>query len=206
MPFDNISELPERIRNRFGRAGQEAFLSAFNTAWEGTCSDGGQQGDREQCSFAVATRAAQNVNKALEVELEKAAGSRWETYVPITKLDEEEQKVWGPVLEPTTPDDPDAHGDFYSESDIRAAAERFMKKVQDGDASADGVQHLVKVGTDRLHLIESWIAQEDTKHGDDPIKKGTWMIGAKVNDPELWSMVRSGEFTGFSIGGRAKTG
>ena len=69
MPFSTIADLPDRIKNRFkSTAARQAFRSAFNAAFAGTCKDGGRQGNRDGCSFAVATTAAQNVTKGDSVD------------------------------------------------------------------------------------------------------------------------------------------
>ncbi len=69
-------------------------------------------------------------------------------------------------------------------------------------AGADGVMHKGRVGAEKAHLVESWIQAGDTTHGDQAIRDGTWMIGVHLPDDELWGLVKGGEFTGFSIGGR----
>ncbi len=64
MPFRTIDELPARVKTAFpGTRARQVFLRAFNTAHAGTCRDGGQQGDREACSFAVATAAAARLRR-----------------------------------------------------------------------------------------------------------------------------------------------
>lgn len=124
---------------------------------------------------------------------------RFQRTVSITKLDEEKQIAYGPVLEP---DLPDAQGDVMSVEDIEKAAHRFMLKAQLGRASADGINHEIWVGHSKAHVVESWIAHEDMTHGGDTIRKGTWMLGVHLADPALWDSVKKGELTGFSIGGR----
>lgn len=42
---------------RFGEHEQTVYRKAFNSAFDGVCRDGGRQGDREGCSFAVAATA-----------------------------------------------------------------------------------------------------------------------------------------------------
>lgn len=64
MPFRTIDELPARVKTAFpGTRAREVFVRAFNTAHAGTCRTGGQQGDREACSFAIATAAAAKLRR-----------------------------------------------------------------------------------------------------------------------------------------------
>jgi cation transport regulator ChaB len=60
MPFAANRDLPDRITKLPERL-QTVFRKAFNAAWDATCKDGGKQGDREACAFAVANAA---VNRA----------------------------------------------------------------------------------------------------------------------------------------------
>ena len=53
--------------------------------------------------------------------------------------------------------------------------------------------------------VESWIKGdiEDKSNamGLSKVPSGSWIIGAKVNSPEIWAKVESGELTGFSLEG-----
>ncbi len=65
MPFRSIDELPARVKTAFpGERQRLVFVRAFNAAFNGTCRDGGEQGDRESCSFAVATAAAVRLTRS----------------------------------------------------------------------------------------------------------------------------------------------
>jgi hypothetical protein len=54
-------------------------------------------------------------------------------------------------------------------------------------------------------VVESYIAPQDMKfdgqNGPQEVKKGSWIIGIKVNDPVEWQKVLDGEYTGVSVGG-----
>lgn len=109
--------------------------------------------------------------------------------VPIKKADDEQQVVFGEVYAPGFPD---SQGDIMSASDIQEMAYRFM-----------AAQRLAKidVGHSReesgSYIVESFIARED-----DPVFiPGSWVIGVKVPDQEVWSLVKSGELNGFSLDG-----
>jgi hypothetical protein len=43
----------------------------------------------------------------------------------------------------------------------------------------------------------------DFTMGQESVKKGSWIIAVKVNDDKLWSDVKSGKLTGFSVAGIA---
>lgn len=64
MPFASNAELPDRVRSRFSEHEQTVYRKAFNSAFAGVCREGGRQGDREGCSFAVAASAVKQAKGA----------------------------------------------------------------------------------------------------------------------------------------------
>jgi len=121
--------------------------------------------------------------------------------IPLVKTDEE-RFVLGIVLEPNDGDngaplDPDTQSDIYSADDIRDAAHKFMEEFRN-----TGVMHR-ELANDRIKILESYIAPQDLKLGGSKIRKGTWLLAVRVVDDTLWSKVKTGELTGFSIGGSA---
>jgi DNA adenine methylase len=107
----------------------------------------------------------------------------------------DERFVLGVVLEPEVVD---AQGDIYSAEEIRSAAHRFMEDFQ-----GLGLQHRERVNGD-VKILESYLAPDDLSVGGTAIKKGTWLFGVRVLSDELWSMVKDGALSGFSIGGTAR--
>lgn len=118
-------------------------------------------------------------------------------YVPITKADEDERLVTGVVLEP---DEVDAQNDTISAETIKEAAHEFLSEYN--RLTKLGLMHRM-FGNLGINLVESWIAKGDFKLGEQDIKKGTWLMTVKVMDDALWKKVKSGQITGFSIGGNA---
>lgn len=106
----------------------------------------------------------------------------------------EERFVLGVVLEPETVD---LQGDVYSAGEVRKAAHAWMAYFQEA-----GIQHERSAGG-RVQILESYLAPVDFEIGGQQVKAGTWLLGVRVVDDILWSRVKAGEFTGFSIGGYA---
>lgn len=130
----------------------------------------------------------------------KSAGGagRVEKSVRLLKSDEE-RYVLGVVLEPTLElNKPDSQGDVYSAEDVRQAAYNFMQKSQ-----TIGIQHKSTAG-DKIKILESWIQRDDTTIDGQKIYAGTWLMGVRIVDDDLWAAVKDGSFTGFSIGGVAQ--
>lgn len=107
----------------------------------------------------------------------------------------DERFVLGIVLEPEVVD---AQGDIYSPEEIRAAAHRFME-----DFGGLGLQHGLRVNG-QVKVLESYLAPTDFAIGELAVRKGTWLLAVRVLSDELWERVKSGELTGFSIGGSAR--
>lgn len=106
----------------------------------------------------------------------------------------EERYVLGVVLEPETVD---AQGDIYSPEEIRASAHNFLENY-----GAIGLQH-TEIVTGKIKILESYIAPADFVIGGQSVKAGTWMLAVRVLDDAIWSGVKDGSYTGFSIGGSA---
>jgi hypothetical protein len=114
----------------------------------------------------------------------------------ISKSAEEEQRtVFGIVLEPETVD---SQTDIYSEEEITKTAWNFMESFQQ-----IGLQHSKMLEQGRVSILESYVAPCDFDVGGQTVKKGSWLLRVRVNDEEIWSSVKSGNLTGFSIGGSA---
>jgi len=107
--------------------------------------------------------------------------------------DVEERFVLGVVLEPEVED---SQGDIYSADEIRKTAHRYMEFYRQS-----GVMHERMADEKEIRILESYLAPEDCKIGDEMVKKGTWLLGARIASDALWKKVKDGEFTGWSIGG-----
>ena len=109
-------------------------------------------------------------------------------------VQKDQQYVLGIVLEP---DIVDAQNDTYDADAIRGAFEKFAEEYRNV-----GLMHK-QVINDKVKIVDNYIAPSDFQLGDTTIKKGTWLMGVRVQDPALWSEVKDGAITGFSIGGSA---
>ena len=120
-------------------------------------------------------------------------------FIEIAKLDEERRTVMGIVLEPERAD---AQGDIYSEDVIRESAHSFLKEFN--RTTELGIMHK-SFGDVGLSLVESYISPSDMMFGERRVSSGAWIMTMKVEDDELWTGVKAGRLTGFSIGGVANS-
>lgn len=107
----------------------------------------------------------------------------------------EQRFVLGVVLEPETVD---AQEDIYSAEEVRKVAHRFLEEFR-----GLGLMHQVPVNG-QVKIVESYLALDDMRIGEEDVKKGTWLLGVHVLSDALWAKVKAGDFTGFSIGGSAR--
>ena len=123
----------------------------------------------------------------------------------------EERYVLGIVLEPTDGADgsewkPDSQHDIYSKEEIRRVAHQWMEQFK-----RIGFMHRALIN-DRVSILESFVVPDGTGGFDvrDPegetqhVQEGTWLLGLRINDDELWGKVKRGEISGLSIGGSAR--
>ncbi len=114
-------------------------------------------------------------------------------YVDFAKVDDEKRVVIGPVL---VPDVEDSQGDTVSKEDVEEAAHTFMIMSQE-------IQRQHNDEDTEVQVVESYIAPQDLELNGDTITKGTWMMGVHIPESrdDIWSAVKSGDLTGFSIRG-----
>jgi hypothetical protein len=107
----------------------------------------------------------------------------------------DEQIVYGIVLEPDTVD---AQADVYSADAVRDAAHKYMADFQN-----TGLMHQRKIN-EKAQVIESFLAPCNFDLGGQKVKVGTWCMAMRVLDKAIWDEVKTGKYTGFSIGGSAQ--
>ena len=105
----------------------------------------------------------------------------------IVKRDDELQVVYGEVY---APDFPDVDGDYMTATEIRSMAHRFL---QSGKLNFIDIMH--NNGLVPACVVESYIARK----GDPDFIEDAWVVGVHIEDPDLWSDVKSGKYNGFSM-------
>lgn len=114
---------------------------------------------------------------------------------PIFKA-EEERRIAGVVY---APEEVDAHGDFARSETILKAAELFMMEF-----GSINLMHSVPVEKRDVSITQSFVAPVDFEQGGQKIKRGSWVLVAKVHNDEIWNSIKSGELTGWSLEGFAE--
>ena len=117
------------------------------------------------------------------------------------KVDEEQRIVSGPALIPDELIYRNQGGQQfyikYSADTIKKMAVNFFKNSRQNEGN---VEHQISVNG--ITYFESYII--DKERGVAPrefadLPDGTWILSAKVNNDEVWQLVKDGTLTGFSI-------
>lgn len=97
----------------------------------------------------------------------------------------------------------DADGEYYVQFS-REAIERIAQKFfADRHSSDANVMHEIPI--DGVVYFESYLINKE--RGILPVEfndlpDGTWMVSAKIENPELWKLIKEGVLRGFSIEGQ----
>jgi hypothetical protein len=118
------------------------------------------------------------------------------TDVAIIKTDEDQQIIFGIALQPAP--FVDLQGDVIAKEEIESAAHDFLVKSR-----AVGYRHKEMLEK-RADVIESYVAPTDINWNGNVIKEGSWVVGVKIHDPQIWQKVKNKELNSFSIGGKGK--
>ncbi len=102
--------------------------------------------------------------------------------------------VLGPVL---IPNYLDLQKDWATPSQIEDGCHRFMNQL----TVSDGHKRIVK--SDDAAFVENYLMPVDARVGNLHIPQGTWMVAARIYNPEMIQKVDSGEYQGFSVEGMA---
>lgn len=94
------------------------------------------------------------------------------------------------------PDEVDLHGDITTADEVRKACHNFNMHCMKAN-----LFHLVE--TDTFTINESYIAPTDFVLGEKIVKAGTWLVNLQVLSDDVWTLVKSGNINGVSIGALA---
>jgi hypothetical protein len=117
-------------------------------------------------------------------------------YVPICKIDLEKQIVYGEVL---VPDAVDAQGHKITAEEIEKACHWYMENSQKNKVMHKG--DYIDSAVVENYIVPQNLEFINPKGEKVIVTKGTWMMGTKIYNNDIWKQVKAGELTGYSIGG-----
>ena len=90
----------------------------------------------------------------------------------------------------------DKQGDYVAtEEDLFEGMETFAK-----NGFVCGLQHESEAPA---FIVESFLTESEVLKGGKLIPEGSWWVCMKITDDALWKRIREGDFTGFSMSGKA---
>lgn len=99
----------------------------------------------------------------------------------------------------------DENGEYYvifSKDTIKKIAQKFFTK---GYQSNVNLMHDSGQRLEGLTMFESWITDQkrgiQAMKGFEDVPEGSWFGSFKVNNPDVWQMVKDGKVKGFSVEG-----
>ena len=120
---------------------------------------------------------------------------------------EEERIISGPLMLADTPiyrnDDNGEYYVVFTKETIKKIAQRFFKK---GYQSNVNLMHEQGNLTEGMTMFESWIKDDKrgikAMKGFEDVPDGSWFGSFKVDNDEVWQMVKDGKVRGFSVEGQ----
>jgi hypothetical protein len=120
--------------------------------------------------------------------------------------DEEERIISGPLMLADTPIYRyDSSGEYYvvfTADTIKKIAQKYFKK---GYQSNVNLMHDNGMTVEGVTMFESWIVDEKrgikAMKGFEDVKDGSWFGSFKVENEDVWELVKEGKLKGFSVEG-----
>ncbi len=127
--------------------------------------------------------------------------------IKFSVKDEEQQIVTGALMIADMPiyrrDKDEEYYVVFTAEEIKKIAQRFFKK---GYQAKVNLEHSIPV--EGVYMYESYIIDREKgvmpPKGFEDVSDGSWFGTFKVENDEIWSMVKEGTFKGFSVEGLFK--
>jgi hypothetical protein len=125
--------------------------------------------------------------------------------VKFATADEDQHTIVGPILIPDLKilrlkEDGTPYYVTFSKKTVKTLAQKYIK---DNNANNITLEH--EKPTNGVSLVESWIVDsakyDKSKSYGLNSKPGTWMGVFKVENPQVWAKVKSGDYRGISLEG-----
>lgn len=86
----------------------------------------------------------------------------------------------------------------FTKESIEKMSQDFMKEYRQNEVTLDHQEM-----ANDITITESWLVEDPYKDKSNAlginVPQGTWMIGMKVNQIDVWDRVKAGELKGFSV-------
>jgi len=140
----------------------------------------------------------------------KALGSKGEKFsiqLSFGAINEDKQEIFGPAMMADVPiyRNDSQLGEYnvvFDKATIYKIAQKFFEKDfnKNFNLMHDPNQKCTGVYAFQSYIVDSTEGRPAPK-GYEDAKDGSWFLGVKVNNPEVWAKIKSGEIKGFSVEG-----
>ena len=124
----------------------------------------------------------------------------------FAKVDEDKKLLISPALIPNkqifryNAEKDEDYYVYFSKSTVKKASELYLKHNNHHKATYEHQDRLAGILT-----VESWI-KEDDKHDKSKLygydlPNGTWFVSMRIDNPEVWALIKDGSLSGLSIEG-----
>lgn len=126
--------------------------------------------------------------------------------VQFSVVNEEKMILAGPAMIPDMPiyrnDDGKEYYVAFNSKGIERINNKYFKRSNHKEFN---INHNPNDPANDCYVVQSFIINSElginTPKGFDPLPEGTWFIFVKVDNPEVWSKVKSEQIKGFSVEG-----
>lgn len=121
----------------------------------------------------------------------------------LSKVDEEKHMIYSPVLIPNQKilrynlETLEPYFMFFSKETIETLASNYLK-----NHNQTSFTYLHNEYVDGVLLVEQWLTAKDNDKSKSlgfDLPEGTWMVGLKVTNTDIWEKVKEGIVNGISI-------
>jgi len=142
----------------------------------------------------------------------KALGTTGEKFAiqlsfAVNAINEDKQEIFGPAMLADVPiyRNDKQLGEYnvvFDKATIYKIAQKFFEKDfnKNFNLMHDPNQKCTGVYAFQSYIVDSKEGRPAPK-GYEDAKDGSWFLGVKVNNPEVWAKIKSGEIKGFSVEG-----
>jgi hypothetical protein len=146
-------------------------------------------------------------NNADVVKALGTIGEKFSIQLSFGAINEDKQEIFGPAMLADVPiyRNDEQLGEYnvvFDKATIYKIAQKFFEKDfnKNFNLMHDPNQKCTNVYAFQSYIVDSEEGRPAPK-GYEDAKDGSWFLGVKVNNPEVWAKIKSGEIKGFSVEG-----
>jgi hypothetical protein len=146
-------------------------------------------------------------NNADVVKALGTIGEKFSIQLSFGAINEDKQEIFGPAMLADVPiyRNDEQLGEYnvvFDKATIYKIAQKFFEKDfnKNFNLMHDPNQKCTGVYAFQSYIVDSEEGRPAPK-GYEDAKDGSWFLGVKVNNPEVWAKIKSGEIKGFSVEG-----